>query len=458
MIPIKQGLDLPIHGAPAQNISVAAGASRVALLGGDYVGMRPAMEVAVGDRVRRGSRLLTDRKNEGVVFTAPAGGHVIEINRGPKRVFESLVIEVEDEPAESFTGVTENELDTLTSLTARELLVQSGLWTSLRQRPFSTIPNPTSEPAAVFITAMDTQPHAPDPEIVLAGQEADFVLGTRLLVRAVCATVYLVTRPESGIPGTDLPGVVHETFSGPHPAGLPGTHMHFLRPVSERRVCWHIGYQDVVAIGKLVRTGEVDTSRVVALCGPSCVSPRLVRTTWGACVEELTVGESNEVSHRVISGSVLSGRLAVGPEAFLGRYHLQVSMLPEAVEREWLGWQRPGGDRFSVTRAFAGSARCAIEKWLGWSTPTSRYRFNTSLNGSDRAMVPIGSYERVMPLDVLATYLLRALAVGDTETARALGALELDEEDLALCTYVCPGKYDFGRLLREALEEIRHEG
>ena len=294
--------------------------------------------------------------------------------------------------------------------------------------------------------------------VVLATREAEFVLGLRLLRQLGQMPLYLVTAEGVEIAGADVPGVVHETFSGPHPAGLPGTHMHFLNPVNEQRVAWHIGYQDVAAIGSLLRNGRLDCQRVVALCGPAAKQPRLLRTRLGAGLEDLVEGETEGDSVRVISGSVLAGRTASGTQAYLGRFHDQVSLLPEAVGREWLGWQKPGGDKFSVTRAFVGSALYAVERLLGRRSPASRYRFNTSLNGSDRAMVPIGSYERVMPLDVIPTYLLRALVVGDTEQARELGALELDEEDLALCTYVCPGKYDYGSLLRQSLETIRHEG
>ena len=461
MIPIKRGLDLPISGVPVQEVSAAPGSRRVAIVGDDYIGMKPALEVAVGEVVRRGQRLLTDRKNPGVVFTAPGGGTVVEINRGPKRVFESLVIEVaggEHEPVEEFEPVAESMIGEISAERVRDTLVSSGLWTAFRQRPFSIVPPVDSVPKAIFVTAIDTNPLAADVSVVLAAREADFVLGLRALRRLGEMPLYLVTAPGAEVAGRDEPGVIHETFAGPHPAGLPGTHMHFLCPVNEHRVAWHIGYQDVVAIGSLLRSGRLDCERVVALCGPAARQPRLLRTRLGAGLTELVEGESEGEAIRVISGSVLAGRSASASQAYLGRYHLQVSLLPEAVEREWLGWQKPGGDKFSVTRAFVGSALFAIDRLLGRSSPTSRYRFNTSLNGSDRAMVPIGSYERVMPLDVIPTFLLRALVVGDTEQARALGALELDEEDLALCTYVCPGKYDYGTLLRRNLEDIRHEG
>ncbi|MED5448062.1 MAG: Na(+)-translocating NADH-quinone reductase subunit A [Planctomycetota bacterium] len=461
MIPIKRGLDLPVNGSPVQEVDTSSGVRRVAVVGDDYVGMKPALEVSVGDAVRLGSRLFSDRKSPGVVYTSPAGGTVVEINRGPKRVFQSLVIETSAdgaEGAEEFESVGESGIEGLSPERLRETLVGSGMWTAFRQRPFSIVPPVDSSPDAVFVTAIDTNPLAADPAVVLEAQAAEFVLGLRVLRQLGEMPLYLVTAPDAEIPGTGVAGVIHKTFAGPHPAGLPGTHMHFLGPVGESRVGWHVGYQDVVAIGKLLTTGRLDCQRVVSLCGPGAIRPRLIRTRLGASLEELAEGEIAAGSVRVISGSVLSGRTAVGAEGYLGRYHSQISFLPEPTEREFLGWQRPGGDKFSVTRAFVGSARFAIQSVLGIRPAVEGFRFDTSLNGSDRAMVPVGNYERVMPLDMIPTYLLRALIVGDTEQAKALGALELDEEDLALCTYVCPGKYDFGTLLRQNLEQIRREG
>ncbi len=461
MIPIKQGLDLPVPGAPVQEITTGPVTSRLAVVGDDYVGLKPSMEVAVGDVVRRGGRLFTDRRNPGVVLTAPASGTVIAINRGEKRVFQSLVIEccdANDDRAVEFPSVPESELESLGSQQIRETLVDSGLWPAFRQRPFGVVPAIDSVPASLFVTAIDTNPLAADPSVVLASCEEAFVQGLRVLVQLVDGPRHLVTGPTGSIPGTDLPGFTHQVFSGPHPAGLPGTHMHFLEPVDESRVAWHIGYQDVVAIGRLFVTGGLTSDRVVSLAGPAALRPRLVKTRWGASLEELLVGEADDREHRVISGSVLSGRHATGALGYLGRRHQQVSLLHEGRERVLLGWQRPGGDKFSVTRAFLGSALHTLEQWLGRSPRVDRYKFTTALEGSSRAMIPIGSYERVMPLDLLATHLLRALIVGDTERAKELGCLELGEEDLALCTYVCPGKYDYGNLLRENLEQIQREG
>lgn len=447
MIRIRRGLQLPMTGEPDQTIEQGPRARRVALLGDDYIGMKPTLQAAVGDHVRRGQVLFCDRTNPDVRYVAPASGQVAEINRGERRIFQSLVIDCSEDVQETFDRFPEGHLGTLDRETVRGHLLRSGYWTALRTRPYGKVPDPAAVPAALFVTAIDTQPLSPRPEVVLAARQAEFVWGLRVLRRLTDGPLFLCQAPEAEIPGSDLDFVTVATFSGPHPAGLPGTHIHFLCPVSEKRAVWHLGYQDVVAIGRLFVTGEWMAERVIALGGPSVRRPRLLRTQLGASLAELTEGEIVAGRQRVISGSVLSGRTAAAPLDYLGRYHAQVSVIPEGGGREFLGWQQPGLHKFSVKRVFASA----------FGGRDRRFDFTTSLEGSRRAMVPIGAYEQVMPLDLLPTFLLRALITGDAEQARLLGCLELDEEDLALCTFVCPGKYEYGPLLRKVLTEIETE-
>lgn len=449
---ISNGLDLPISGAPAQTISDGPPIGHVALVGDDYVEMKPTMAVAEGDRVRLGQVVFSDKKTPGVQYTAPAAGTVTAINRGAKRKFQSLVIEIEGDEQETFPSFRDHNLAQLDRRTVCEQLIASGLWTALRTRPYSRVPAVDSVPYAVFVTAMDTNPLAADPAVVLAERPAEFVAGLQVLSTLSDGKLYVCRKAGSDIPGADkAPAEFHE-FAGPHPAGLVGTHIHMLCPVNDSRTVWHIGYQDVVAVGHLFVTGRLLTERVVSLAGPVVYQPRLVRTRLGASLSELTLGQFERPSGddvRVISGSVLSGRRSQAPVDFLGRYHVQVSILAEGGEREFLGWMKPGGDKFSVRRVFASA-------WAGG--PSKRFSFDTSTEGSPRAMIPIGMYEQVMPLDIVATPLLKSLITEDTEFAQQLGALELDEEDLALCTYVCPGKYVYGPLLRKCLTQIELEG
>ena len=446
MITIKKGLDLPIAGAPSQVINDGKSITKVALLGEEYVGMRPTMHARVGDEVKKGQVLFADKKNPGVVFTAPASGKVIEVNRGAKRVLQSVVIEVAGEEQITFNSYEANQLASLDRETVKAQLVESGSWTALRTRPFSKVPAIESSTQAIFVTAMDTNPLAAQPELIINEQSEAFVAGLDILSSLTDGKVYVCKGGES-LPRSEKANVEEHVFNGPHPAGLAGTHMHFLYPVSAENVAWSINYQDVIAFGKLFLTGELYTDRVISLAGPVVNNPRLVRTQIGASLEELTDNELMPGEVRVISGSVLSGTEASGPHAFLGRYHQQVSVLREGREKELFGWAMPGKNKFSVTRSF-----------LSHLFKGQLFNMTTTTNGSDRSMVPIGNYEKVLPLDMEPTLLLRDLCAGDTDNAQRLGALELDEEDLALCTYVCPGKYEFGELLRECLDKIEKEG
>ncbi len=443
-ITIKKGLDLPIEGAPEQVVGEGAAVSQVAVIGSDYNGMRPTMAVKEGDEVALGQLLFEDKKTPGVRHTSPASGKVVAINRGAKRFLQSVVIELSGDAEEQFEQFSDTAPDQLGREQIREKLIHSGLWTALRTRPYSKVPSPETTPHSIFVTAIDTNPLSANPQVVLVEGEDDFTLGIQILSKLSDGPTYLCKAPGAAISGGDGQEV---EFAGPHPAGLPGTHIHFVDPVGLGKTVWHINYQDVIAIGKLFSTNRLSVERVIALAGPQVEHPRLVRTRLGARLSELTASQLKTGENRIISGSILSGRAAVGPFDFLGRYHLQVAVLAEGREREFLGWQKPGIDKFSVKNVFASKL-----------FPGKLFNFTTSIEGSDRALVPISSYEKVMPLDVVPVFLLRSLITGDTEQAQLLGALELDEEDLGLCSFVCPGKHEFGPLLRKNLEQIELEG
>jgi Na+-transporting NADH:ubiquinone oxidoreductase subunit A len=445
MIQIKKGLDLPIRGVPVMQFGDAPAVRHVALVSSDYQDMKPTLMVAEGDLVTLGQPLFTDKKYPRIRYTAPASGKVVAINRGERRVFLSMVIEAEGEEEITFPITANDRLGQLSAEEVEQRLLDSGLWTSFRTRPYSKIPPPETRPAALFITAIDTNPLAADPEIVISARAAEFAAGLQILRHLSSGKIYLCKKPEAQF--TVPAGITVSEFSGCHPAGLVGTHIHFLERVNQERTVWHIGYQDVIAVGHLFLTGRILTERVVALGGPAVKNPRLIRTRIGACLSELLAGQLSTGEMRIISGSVLSGRHAVGASDFLGRYHNQVSVLAEERQREFLGWLRPGFNKFSVKKLFAGS--------LLAGRPLA---MTTSKQGSLRAMVPIDAFEKVMPLNVKATWLLRSLLTLDTDLAQGLGCLELDEEDLALCSFVCSGKINYGHHLRQTLRKIEEEG
>lgn len=447
MFRIRKGLDLPISGVPEQHVTTGASIHHVAIVGDDYVGMRPAMLVQEGDRVIKGQALFEDKKNPGVMFTAPASGTVVAIHRGERRVLQSVVIQIEGDEKREFARFDAADLATLSRDAVQTQLLESGLWTALRTRPYSKTPVPGTVPAAIFVTAIDTNPLSADPQPLILAERNAFDAGLTVLTRLTPGKVHVCQASGAKLGGHPQGQVAFNEFAGPHPAGLVGTHIHFLEPVSLTKQVWHLNYQDVIAIGKLFTTGELCAERIIAIGGPQATQPRLVRTLLGADLTALLAGETKEGENRIISGSVLSGRHATGPMAWLGRFHLQVSVVLEGREKELFGWVLPGAEKYSVTRTT-----------LGHFLRRKLFNFSTSTNGGERAMVPIGNYERVMPLDILPTVLLRDLLAGDTDGAQALGCLELDEEDLALCTYVCPGKYEYGPVLREVLTRIEQEG
>jgi len=446
---VTRGLDLPIAGAPAPRIVEARRVSRIAVLPTDHLGTKPRLRVQDGDVVVRGQPLWQDRTHGAITVTSPGSGRVVAIHRGERRALQSIVIELDatdgdgHAPFPSYTPTVGRDRAAL-----RALLLESGLWVAMRTRPFNHVPAPDAEPSSVFVTALDTSPLAPQVEAVIGERVDDFARGLEALRTLSDAPVFVCRAPGSHL-GDGVDGVQLAEFGGKHPAGAPGFHIHTLAPVSRTRTAWQLAAHDVVRIGHLLRTGQLDVSHVIALGGPAVREPRHLRTRLGASLDELLAGELSPVApgalpHRIISGSVLTGRRAEGEVfGYLSRHHHAVAVLPEVVKRRFLGFLRPDAPSFSSLPVYLGGG--------------ARAGFDTMMHGGPRAMVPIGAYERVMPYDLMPTHLLRAIQLGDAEWAEQLGALELDEEDVALCSYVCPGKADYGTALRRLLDSIAAE-
>ncbi len=404
-----RGFDVPIDGAPRQQIHRGPEVGTVGLTGADYPGIRAALRVRQGDWVETGTAIFVDRRRPAIVFAAPASGRIHEIKRGPRRALECVTIAVEGNNGRSGTRPPR----TLTRGGLRELLCANGLWPAFQARPFGYIPDPDAVPDAIFITALDTQPLAADPTVVIAEHAEAFRAGARALQHLTDGIVYICQAPGPALGDNAV------AFAGPHPAGLPGTHIHYLHPVGGGQVVWHLGYQDTIAIGYLISTGTVWNERVVSLAGPSVRAPRLVRTCLGASIDALVDGELLAGPSRILSGSVLDGRR----QTHLGRYHRQVTVLPEE------------------ERAVAVSFR--------------RRASSTALGGTPGPIVPLRAHDRAPSLRAPGVPLLRALSVGDAESAARLGSSEMVEEDVALLSYLCPSKTDYGQLLRGVLEQSR---
>ncbi len=451
---IRRGLDLPITGQPEDVIEDGRQVSKVAVLAADHIGLKPTMKVSPGDSVRRGQVLFEDKKTPGIVHTSIGDGKVTAVNRGDRRALQSVVIELTSAErggrggGSRFASFTGQHPNSMSRDQIRALLIESGQWVALRQRPFSRVPAPESTPEAIFVTATDSHPLAPDPRRIMEDRLGDFERGLTAIGKLTDGPTYVCTAPGASLSLPSSGDFRQEQFTGPHPAGTAGLQIHLLEPASRQRTIWWIGYQEVMAVGRLFETGNLDLTRVVSLAGPAVNRPRLVRTRVGAHLDDLVAGELADGENRVISGSPLSGRSAMGEvHGYLGRHHSQVSVLAENRERKFLGWLAPGWDQFSIVNVF-----------LSKLMPGKRFDLTTSKNGSDRAIVPIGMYEKVFPFDIPPSYLLRSLAAGDLEQAESLGVLELDEEDLGVLSFACPGKHDYASYLRELLTTIEKEG
>lgn len=451
-----KGLRLPVPGAPGSSIQPGPPVTKVAVTALDYLGIRPRMAVEAGTVVQRGQLLFEDRRNPGVRFTSPASGTVSAVHRGDHRALLSVVIDLdagefdnqEKVPHAVFDAYLEKPPQEMTRDQVRDLLVKSGLWTAFRRRPFDNIPRLDETPHALFVMAVNPHPSAPSPTAILEGRAMDFEMGLVALRQLLPSQLTIVcTNLADKVSVPTIDGVETHSFGGPFPVGTPGFCMHILSPPSLDRPNWYLALQDVLDVGALFRTGRLSVERVISLAGPEVQKPALLRTRIGACISELTDGRLSLGNVRVLAGSVLDGRETT-PAAldFLGRYHLQISVLKNATDRHLLGWLGPGRNKFSVTRLF-------LSRLL-----QGHLRINTDAHGGRRAMVPMGFFEKVWPFDLLVTPLLRALSAEDDDTALDLGCMELAEEDVAVCTFVCPSKIDYGLALRAALTRIEEAG
>ncbi len=446
-IQAKRGLDLPIHGAASsEKIVDRLDVTRVALMPQECWGAKVRLIAQEGDTVKVGTPLFADRRDDSVLFTSPAAGKVAAIHRGLRRAVLSVVIEA--------TGFTEQEpfepvnLATTSREDLKNAIAASGMWPALRRRPFDKVAQTTDEPAGIIVQGYDSSPLAPDLVKVVEGREADLEVGLAALTKLTDGKVHLCVREGVNYGRFTGEGVIVTHFAGPHPAGTAGFSIHSLCPAGANRPVWYLGLQDACDLGRLLREGKRPTERVVAVTGPAAKEPKLVRTRPGADLSVLCRDESSATETRIVNGSAIWGHRAdsAAHTGFLGRWNTQVTILEDAVKRDLVGWMLPVSGRFTQTNTV----------WDKFFRKT--FKYDTDTNGSLRAIVPIGHYESVMPLDVLATQLIKALASKDLEMAEKLGVLELAEEDLALCQVVDPSKVPLTDMLRAMLTTIEKEG
>jgi Na+-transporting NADH:ubiquinone oxidoreductase subunit A len=442
---LRKGLDLPITGAPRPDVDRSQSIKRVGIVGADYINLKPSIVVSEGDVVASGTAIMFDKNVPEAQIVSPIAGKVAQINRGARRKLISIVIETDEAASDAIDFSNVGDATTREGLVER--LCAAGLWTSFRTRPYSKVPEANAIPAAIYVTALDTEPLAGDPAVAIAEDAPAFEAGLKAVAQLSGGPTYLCQTNSDPLPGHDIDGVDAVAFSGPHPAGLAGTHMHFLTPPLADKYVWTVGYQDVIVIGRLMLTGKYDASCIISLSGPACTDPRLVKTVAGASMDDLTQSDvPDDLPVRIISGSVLSGRSGEGETAYLGRYARQITIIEEDKKQIPMGWIRPMASKY------------AVQPVLGSALSKRAFPLTSNLNGGRRAMVPLGTFEQLMPQDFLPTQLLRSLLVMDTDQAQLLGALELDEEDLGLVGFSCPAKYEYGMALRDCLTKIEKEG
>ncbi len=450
MLKINSGLNIPITGEPNQLSCDSKAVKSVAIVGADYIGMKPTMQVEVGQKVKKGEVLFTCKKNLGLKLTAPAAGTIKSIMRGEKRFFEVIDIDLSEQDEQiNFESYAKKPLADWSQKDARSLLVESGLWAMIRERPFDKIAPVEGEAANVFVSVLDTNPLSFEPFIVIEKNQENFSAGLKILSLFASEHTYLnygKFKPE--LKNIEIPNLKLEQIQGKHPAGNVGTQMHYLAPVSPDRKAWHVGYQDVITIGHFFLTGELNYERYFSLAGPRVKNPRLIKSRFGANIEEIVKDEIEDPdSTRVVSGSVLNGRTVCKSFYYAGPYTNQISALKEDRSRDLLGWHMPGFTKYSTKGIFVSAL-----------APFLKFPMGTSTHGSSRAIVPVEMFEDINPFELLPTPLLKALVSKDTDSAQELGALELAEEDMALFTFVSPGKIDFGKELRENLTIIEKDG
>ena len=439
VIQLKRGLNIRLQGEAEMAIENAGNSVRVALKPTDFPGLVPKLTATVDQDIKAGEPLFFDKYNPEILFTSPVSGKVVAVNRGERRKILEVVVEADGKRDSALFSKADPQL--LSAEQIKELLLKSGMWPFIKQRPYGLLAKPADIPNHIFISCFDSAPLAPDYEFILKDEASSFQSGIDALAKLTSGKVFL------GLPERDSTGIFVNTkevemvrFAGPHPAGNVGIQIHHIAPLDKGDIAWTIKPQEVVFIGRLFETGKVDFSKTIVLSGSEVKSPKYLRTVPGACMASLIGGRTKqETKERIISGNVLTG-IKVSADDYLGFFDDQITVIPEGDEYEFLGWARPRLNKFSMSHSY-----------FSWLMPGKKYRANANLNGEERAYVMTGQYEKVLPMDILPVLLVKAILADDIEKMEKLGIYEVIEEDLALCEYVCTSKIEVQHILRKGI-------
>jgi Na+-transporting NADH:ubiquinone oxidoreductase subunit A len=445
-IKIKQGLDIKLAGEASKVIAAVSYAETCAIKPPDFNGLTPKLLVKEGDVVLAGTPVLCDKNNESIRFCSVVSGEVIEIVRGEKR--KILEVRILADKETNYIPFETTDPAGLSRQEITDILLASGAWPLIRQRPFATIANPADTPKSIFVPAFDSNPLAPDNDFILQGEDKAFQAGLDALRELTPGTLHLNIRPGEAVPAvfTNATGVQVNTIAGPHPSGNVGVQIHHIDPINKGEVVWYIHPQDVLIIGRLFINGKFDATRLIALTGSQVFEPKYYKAVAGSAVNRILAdGRLREGVSRVISGNILSGT-KIPQDGYLGFYDTQLTVIPEGHEAEFMGWLAPGVDKFSMSRTF-----------FSWLTPNKKHQLDTNLHGEERPFVVTGEYEKVFPMDIYPVQLIKSILVEDVELMEQLGIYEVAEEDFALCEVVCTSKIKSQEIIRRGLEIIRKE-
>ncbi|NQY08741.1 MAG: Na(+)-translocating NADH-quinone reductase subunit A [Flavobacteriales bacterium] len=442
-IKITKGVDIKLTGEAEKVLVSVDMPDTVVVKPPDFEGLTPKLTVKAGDNVKAGSVLFYDKNNDQVKFTAPISGEIAEIVRGAKR--RILEVRILADKEIQFEEFQKGDPNSMSKDQIVDNLLKSGVWPFIRQRPFSSIANPSDTPKAIFISCFDTNPLAPDSDFVLHSKGDNFQKGLDAISKLTEGKVHLNINPEIKVSKvfSNSKGVQINNVTGPHPAGNVGVQIHHIDPINKGDIVWYLSPQDVLTVGALFAEGKFDASRIVALTGSSVKNPKYVKSYVGTAITKIVKDNVEAGNQRYISGNVLSGS-KISSDGYLGFYDAQITVIPEGDEPEFMGWMAPGLDKMSVSRTF-----------LSWLMPSKKYTLTTNLRGEERAYVMTGQYEQVFPMDIYPMHLIKAIMVGDIELMENLGIYEVAPEDFALCEFVCTSKMDVQEIVREGIEMVR---
>jgi len=444
-IRLKKGLNINLLGEADKVYSSVKPAERYVVKPTDFHGLTPKLAVKVGEKVKAGTTLFFDKYNDKVNFCAPVSGEVIDIVRGAKRKILEVVLKAD--PVIAYEQFTTDTAKNISREQIIDTMLKAGVWPFIRQKPYDVVANPTDMPKSIFISAFNTAPLTVDNDFALYGFPDLFQKGLDYIVKLTSGKTHLNingnTNPSAVFTGAK--GVEINKISGNHPAGNVGVQVHHIDPINKGEVVWYLQPQDVIAIARLFTDGKYDVSRIVALAGSQVKKPKYYKTIAGATIANLLADNVIEGDNRIISGDILTGQ-QIDADGALGFYHTTITIIEEGKEQEFLGWILPGLHKFSASKTF-----------LSWLMPTKMYTLNANMHGEERAYVMTGEYEKVLPMDIYPTQLIKACMIEDVELMENLGIYEVSPEDFALCEFVCTSKIEVQSIIRHGLDLVRKE-